>query len=349
MDLQILVNAIKLDKCVLLLGPEIISTETGQNYQEELINYLFKIDNENSEGKSIKKFYNDDDFFLFNQTDDIPGKFNVYCNILNFYQDIKPSEIILRKIAQIPISLIISMNPDKFIYEVLKKNGIEAEYSYFDKNLPVEFSKNPTKINPLVFNFMGDIDNMDSLVLTHQDLFDFLEGALFKSRLPKNFRDIISKAQSFIFLGFKFDKWYVQLLMRLLDPPNKKFSINKVISDDAKTFYSEQFKLNFTELSNEDFIDKLIEELNKNKVPLRQLSEEISDDVLKIKLYIEKARIEEACTALKTMFPEKVDEIIMQLSRYNSINEQQKNGVIDIKDYNLTLQQLKFALLEMIK
>jgi len=343
MDLKLLVNTIRADKCVLLLGPEIITTETGQQFNDALITSLNVAENEN-----IVKYYEGDDFFLFNQSDDNDGKLYVYYDILNFYQNTKASEIILRKIAQIPINLIISLNPDKFIYEVLKKNGINAEYSYYDKNKPMPDIKVPTKTNPLVYNLLGDIEESETLVLTHQDLFDFLEGALNKSKLPDNLREIIANAHSFIFLGFKFEKWYVQLLLRLLKLPKKKFSINKQITEDAKTFYSEQFNLNFTDISYSEFIDNIIAELDKNKIPLRQLTEAISDDVLRIKLFIEKAKIDEAIAELKKMFPDKEDDIIMQLTRYNSINEQQKNGIIDIKDYNLILQQIKYNLLQML-
>ncbi len=344
MDLKLLVNTIRADKCVLLLGPEMICTETGQNYLEALLESLNTSENEN-----IVKYYKEDDFFLFNQSDDNDGKLYVYYDILNFYQATKPSETVFRKISQLPINLVISLNPDKFFYEYLKKNGINADYSYYDKNKPLGEIKVPTKTNPLVYNLLGDIDETETLVLTHQDLFEFLEGALNRSKLPDNLREILASAHSFIFLGFKFEKWYLQLLLRILKLPKNKFSINKAISEETRAFYSEQFKLNFTDLSNDEFIDKLIDELVKNKVPLRQLTEQISDDVLRIKLLIEKARIEEACTELKKMFTDKETEIIMQLSRYNSINDQLRNGTIDSRDYNLTLQQLKYSLLNMIQ
>jgi len=343
MDLKLLANTIKADKCVLLLGPEIITTETGQQFNDALLTSLNVAENEN-----IVKYYAGDDFFLFNQSDDNDGKLYVYYDILNFYQNTKTSEIILRKIAQIPINLIISLNPDKFIYEVLKKNGINAEYSYYNKNKPMPDIKVPTKTNPLVYNLLGDIEESETLVLTHQDLFDFLEGALNKSKLPDNLREIIANAHSFIFLGFKFEKWYVQLLLRLLKLPKKKFSINKQITEDAKTFYSEQFNLNFTSISYSDFIENIIAELEKNKIPLRELTEAISDDVLRIKLFIEKAKIDEAIAELKKMFPKQQDDFIMQNSIYSSINEQQKNGIIDIKDYNLALQKIKYNLIEML-
>jgi len=345
MDLQLLVETIKADKCVLLLGPEIITTETGQNFHSALIEYL-----NIPENKNIIKYYENDDFFLFNQKDELKNRMSVFFKIKSFYQTTKPSEILLRKIAQIPINLVVSLNPDNFFYEILKKNSINAEFSYFNKSKPnKDIEKVPDKFNPLIYNLMGDFSNMETLVLTHQDLFDFFEGAISKSKLPDNLRSLLNEAYSYIFVGFKFDKWYVQLLIRLLKLSTNKFSIETHATDETKAFYSEQFDLNFTELSNEEFIDNLISELKKEGVELRQLTDEIPDDILKIKLLIEKAKIDEAGVELKKMFPDKNDEVIMQLTRYNSIKEQQKNGVIDIKDYNLTLQQIKFGLLEMLK
>jgi len=359
MDLKLLVNTIRADKCVLLLGPEIITTETGQQFNDALITSLNVAENEN-----IVKYYEGEDFFLFNQSDDNDGKLYVYYDILNFYQNTKASEIILRKIAQIPINLIISLNPDKFIYEVLKKNGINAEYSYYNKNKPMPDIKVPTKTNPLVYNLLGDIEESETLVLTHQDLFDFLEGALNKSKLPDNLREIIANAHSFIFLGFKFEKWYVQLIIRILNLHIKKdkmqYAFNKNISENIKSFYFEEFTINFIDQEITNFVDTLYKKcknFNILKVPIANESSNNEFENLavskKVEILIAADNFEKTLELLKSFFeakdPDLMEDIILLESRFSRVQRKILKGIIDNKEADIEKANIADSLLKMNK
>jgi hypothetical protein len=345
-DFKLLMNAIRSDKCVVMLGPELITTEAGQNFHEAMVETLNIDSNEN-----IVKYYESDEFFLFNQSDDTDGKLNTYYDISAFYQSTPRSETLFRKIAQLPVSLIISLNPDQTVFDVFQRNGIGAQFSYFNKDKPLGDIKVPSKSSPLIYNLLGTIDDMETMVLTHQDLFDYLEGALNKSRLPDKLREIISSAHCYIFLGFKFEKWYLQLLLRLLKMPKAKFSISKQISNESKAFFTEQFKLKFTNLEIDSFLDMLLRECENAKPPitLRQLTEAVSDDVLKIKLLVEKNRIEEAIEALKKYKTDKESNCILLASRLSKLKEQENMGTLDAKEATLELNRIKMGIIESLK
>ena len=54
------------------------------------------------------------------------------------------------------------------------------------------------------------------MVLTYADLFDYIKAILGGKELDTGLKAIFKRTRYFIFLGFQFDKWYVQLVLRLL-------------------------------------------------------------------------------------------------------------------------------------
>ncbi len=98
-EIERLVATIQAEACIILLGPDIAITETGQNYHQSLIETMKPENN-----KNILNYYQEDEFFLFQPPN---GKLNSYLDIKSFYKKNKLSETLLRKIVQLPVPLII--------------------------------------------------------------------------------------------------------------------------------------------------------------------------------------------------------------------------------------------------
>ncbi len=339
-DFRYLINTLRTEKCVLFVGPEIVTTESGQNYNEALIDFLHVDNNEN-----IVAYYDGDEFFRFN---DETAKSYCYFDMSDFYNQNPVSENIFKQIAQIPTHLIISINPDLVLDEVLWKCGISHNFAYYNKTKPADEVAPPTKATPLLYNLFGNIEDSESLILTHNDLFDFLQGTLGSNKLPKNLREAIQSAHSFVFLGFKLDKWYVQLVLRLLNLPRKKFSINRQISEETKTFCVQQFDVSFSDISIDEFVQKFINECNTNKIELRKLIELENDFSKKMMLLIAKNRFEDLFTELKNS-GNYTDNVIMLESQYSALKDQEMNKIIDSKDYTLQLNKIRYALIQIAK
>ena len=79
---------------------------------------------------------------------------------------------------------------------------------------------------PLVFYLYGAVDEPGSLMLTENDLLDFLVVLSSGKRpLPDNIRsELQDENKSFLFLGFGFRHWYLRILLHVLQGGRKKSS-----------------------------------------------------------------------------------------------------------------------------
>lgn len=77
---------------------------------------------------------------------------------------------------------------------------------------------------PLVFYLYGAVNEPESLMLTENDLLDFLVALISKKRpLPDNIRsELQDEKKIFLFMGFGFRHWYLRILLHVLQGGNKK-------------------------------------------------------------------------------------------------------------------------------
>ena len=242
-DWQDILDDIKDQKAVLLIGPEIMQFE-GLSLNRHLRNNL----NERNQ-EDIAFYYERDGFFLFKSPE---AKVRVARQVKRFYRDLIPDESILQRIVQIPFHLVMSVNPDTFVSEAFYRHGIKHRFHYFQhhhrENENDEIEK-PTQALPLVYNLFGSKDQDDSLVLDYDDVYKMLQSAIGTSSLPNKLLRSFREASTYIFLGFQFDKWYSQLLLKFLSDTGRReklISINNSLTDtDTHQFVIRQFKIQF--------------------------------------------------------------------------------------------------------
>jgi hypothetical protein len=150
-------------------------------------------------------------------------------------------------LAALPFYLTITATPDKMFYnalqnsytdhtnEILKKPKIEG-YNFHGPSPTMV--KMGTKDEPLIFQLYGKIEDSYSMVLTENDLLDFLVNIVSGSPgLPKNLHsELQAPNKSFLFLGFGFRYWYLRVLLHVLQGQKKK----------AHSFALERFPKNQT-------------------------------------------------------------------------------------------------------
>jgi hypothetical protein len=106
----------------------------------------------------------------------------------------------------------------------------------------------PTRALPLFYNVAGCVAREASLLLDYDDLLRLLEGMLSAPKLPERLRNTLGDTKSFLFLGFQFDRWHTQLLLRLL---NMRQAVRRIATqtalpdDDTQAFLLNQFKIKF--------------------------------------------------------------------------------------------------------
>jgi len=181
-------------------------------------------------------------------------------DIQEFYKRLTPSGL-HAKIAEIPFHLIISVSPDHLLKNVFDDNKLDHQFGFYNKEQNTATVQRPTKGRPLLYNLFGDIETDSSLIFTYEDLFNYLIPSAGKFELPMELQQELQKARLVLFIGFKFEKWYFKLLLRLLnlhqDKLNNAAQLKKSSPPLLKNFYAEQFKIDFLQYNESDIIDNI--------------------------------------------------------------------------------------------
>jgi len=133
-----------------------------------------------------------------------------------------------RDLAALPFTLCISTTPERFLLNAFnqmpeKKPNYDFYHFQPDSKRPqrppsaAPPATNPDK-HPLIYDLYGTIDETDSLVLTENDLLDFLVSVTRQTPPlhPYITSEFSDPRVSFLFLGFGFRHWYIRILLHAL-------------------------------------------------------------------------------------------------------------------------------------
>lgn len=269
-----LIYSIQEKETILLMGPEVLKNAKGEVLQDILYQ---KLANEKSE--MIYDYYDKEGFFLFKE-EMFKGLF--VREIKKFYKEIETPEI-FKHLVQIPFHVIINTTPDLILKSTFDKHGLENNFHYFSHNEPESEITMPDSNKPLIYNLFGTLEgNDESVILSHDDLFKYLQAILGKKSIPQGLKKLFESAKELIFLGFRFDKWYVQLMLRIFELEKGKFAFNRIASgmsseDKLKGMVFNQFKIKFVDTNIEDFIKMLYQKCSESKsLNLRKLDKSVA-------------------------------------------------------------------------
>ncbi len=143
------------------------------------------------------------------------------------------------------------------------KQNIAYDFDYYRKyEAPKTFQR---KYNTLVYNLFGVYTDMNSMVLTFDDLFDYMLNIMGDNEI--NIKSDLRNYNAVLFFGFQFDKWYFKLLLRLMQFQNDKLLHSHDIDIcEAKNFYADEFQVEFVPFSAEKIIFELHNYFAVNKM-----------------------------------------------------------------------------------
>lgn len=220
-----LVTSLRSDRCVLVLGPD-LSTDTGSdtvNYIEPsvLLSQHLAKDLEDEEVRVVS----DTLISLTQQYEDAPalGPSALRAQAASFFQsgEFVPSEL-HRSIAKLPFSLILTTRHDPVMEGLLREEGKQPVTSRYSMRASQrenpEHGHKPSVTEPLLFRLFGDPAEPESLILSENDILDFVIAiASSRPSLPIGLMKALkTKGQSFLFLGFGIKDWYLRVLLKIL-------------------------------------------------------------------------------------------------------------------------------------
>lgn len=325
-NLEDIILDIEDEKCVLLIGPEVLAYENKPHIQYVHDQILV------NENDSITYYYSKDKLFLFNS---VAGKVRSSRRMKRIYHNMPIPVENYKKILQLPVSLIISLNPDTFLSDSASSLGLPHDFKHFRFNGEVIDDVVTPKIqHPVIYNLFGSIKEEESLILDYEDLFNLLRVVL-PDGLPNKIRIKLREASSFLFVGFDFEKWYSQLILQLLTYERKgrpKFSLTpSKIDHSSRNFLVRQFQVHFLD-SEASFFEELYDALD-NKNLLRNLTlpnkEEEAASVEVIRSLIADGKVDQALKIAKNLNlnNEELNEYLLLLSRYNKWRDNNNHGV----------------------
>lgn len=197
--------------------------------------------------------------------------------VMDFYCKKKETEYALfSRLASLPFHLIISSNHNLLILEALKKAGKEAICEYYHFRGPKALLVHEGNEScPLVYYLYGSVSDPGSLVLTEDNLLEFLETIISGKRpLPDNIRSKFKKKEtSFLFLGFGFKNWFLRILIHLIlkrNSENRSFALERFYKtspidfQQMVIFYKSGYKIKIIDKNVHDFVEEL---WRRNKGP----------------------------------------------------------------------------------
>ncbi len=264
---KFIVRTLKDQKCVLFLGPELFRTKDNtRSKQQEFFENLVT----NNPQKILS--YNQDGIFLFSGPEE---KTRVFKEMIDFFDD-RSNEDIIQKIAEIPFHVVVSINPDIALKKYFVQKNHPHVFEFFDKNLKKDIAETPTAKKPLFYNLFGSVTKLETLILTHDDLFDYFRAFMGNNVMPQELRTTLETAKDYIFLGFQFDKWYIQLMLSLLKLNDSKsnfvrYASANILNNDTRSLCINHFRIEFIGADNNVFINTLHEKCKEAEL-LRDFS-----------------------------------------------------------------------------
>lgn len=305
-DWDSIMREIERGNCVFVLGHGLIPDANGSPMYYSFCDTLATEMND-----LIYTYYPEENFFLFKA----PKNRRKFTNrIDDFYTGLQPDAELYQMLSEIPVSLYVSVSPDNFLEKALGEN---ATVAFFNDPQKRGMETEPTREQPLLYHLFGSNRDSSSLLLSHDDLFDFVRNVFVGQGLPKAVKNFFKEdaGGEVIFLGFAFKKWYVQLLLRLfnLSKTDNELSrtayLNSIPMDDEKNFASQHFQVDFIETHIKEFVTTLHQKC-KEKGILRQLKD-INKEVANLSAEEKRQRIAELqqellnCTRLRNEYEEK--------------------------------------------
>ena len=344
---EFVLDKIEEDTCVLVIGPEVMTPRNGKSLSEAEVEYLNISNND-----KILRYYPNDHFFLFKE----PQHRTLVCHqIKKFFKEELIVTDTLRKIAQIPINVYINVGPDKLLNEVFDDLELSFQYGLYKKNKDPHEIQPPTKKLPLIYSAFGSIESEESLILTHDDLFDYFKSIFARKSMPQELKTRLKEAKNFIFLGVPFEKWYMQLLLRELEIHKQhdftRFAANQALSKEVQTLCIEQFHIQF--IQDQYRIPEFIDELHKRCAAqgmLREKNQSFEVALEDIRRLIQEGELENAIERFEYISERTglEDEVDMLAGRFARFQKRRLKGMLTEDELTATEAELSDTVLHLI-
>ena len=344
--LDVIFDSIQTNRCTIMTGPDMAVNHKGVPVYQDLQRYFEK-------ETDLRIEYDLDNFIRFNGKS---SKRFYYSDLKKYYKSYCQPTACHEKLTRIPCSLFLSITPDLMLKQAFERNGVPFDFHFYNKKVNPKEVKAPKPDKPLIYNLFGSIQEEDSLIITHEDLFNYLFSILgAERRLPRELKNIFRETRVFVFLGFDLEKWYVKLLLRLFGVQDSlpiASGFNDQLDNRMKAFYINNFEMQFLDEDSPELIDRLFEKFEKEG-KLKSISE-IKENPLKASIneMIRRDELEGAIERLSDHLEEQDEDLFQRImvvsATFYRLKKKINIGVVDREQESLELNKIRSAILEIV-
>jgi len=147
--------------------------------------------------------------------------------------------LVHRTIAALPITCVLTTNFDDLMERAFREVGKEPVVAVYRRRQNAESIAEPSEEKPLVYKLHGSLEDLYSMVITEDDIVDFLACLMLNDPpLPKLIKAYFEH-RSILFVGYGLKDWNVRVMLRAIrghrtgaGPGLASFAIQKRPDDD---------------------------------------------------------------------------------------------------------------------
>lgn len=293
-----IIEAIRAGRCVLVLGPEICQVDYNKfvtdqapetapkdfdeslrlaydYYFNEVLDDYEREDLEDSQISFVDYPFIKEHLMTLKSENDVQ---HIYDFMKWYFSQTAEWSEHFNKIAQIPFPLVLSLLPDASLEKSFElsfgglQNGyMVSRYSRENKAVPSIDSK-PTAQNPLVYKLLGDLEHYDA-TFTFDDWFDYFSNIFGVNPLPLAIKSVLKDDPLILFLGVRVEKWYIQVVMRLLLASGqggllkgKKFAFVNAKEKNVEDLAKKRLNVMFDEANPTQLLEELYQACRQEKL-----------------------------------------------------------------------------------
>lgn len=354
-----LLDSLEEEKCVVCIGPGLYSQEAGLRPEAQLANFL----REKEEEIRIRVY--DDGWFHY-----LPdaSEIDAWQRVKEFYQ--LPNQLghqDLTLLAEIPFYLLLNFTPNYALRNTFEQQGFSHNFLSFIKKQPFDpdFEANkfkPTVRKPLIYNMVGEFRKRNSLVMTYNDFYAYLESIFEGNSMAPSLQENIWEADYFIFLGMPFDRWYVHMFMRILQQhernrSSKKYAANLYLSGETTTHCAEQYTMTFVPTGISEFLATFHQKCqDRGWLRSVQRNAEFNLPMEKVTTWLRRNEFQQIFDLL-FLHLDKIGavgdgwkkEVIQLDARYNDLQRNIRLNIIDERDRVIEANRLRVNIMDTIE
>lgn len=354
-----LLDSLEEQQCIICIGPEVYASQSTR-YEEQLASFL----REKADKTGIRVYDNAWFHYLPNASE-----IDAWQRVKEFYAQDCAEQVQeqLSMISQLPFHFLINFTPGYELKEAFDAQKLAYNFLSYEKKQPFDpkLEANqfaPTKSKPLIFNMLGEVKKRNSLVMTYNDFYSFMESTFEGNSMSPVLKEKIFEADYFVFLGMPFDRWYVHMFMRILqqheqNKSSKKYAANVFLDDEITTLCAEQYTMSFVSDGITDFLNTFFEKAKaRNILRTAEKATQLQLPFEQIENWLRKNDFEQIFDVLiirlgdiGAVGDQWKKEIVQMEGRYNDLKRKIRMGVIDERDLIVETNRIRVNVLDAVQ